>query len=438
MSCRRTLMAIGWTALATLPLHAQPAVVTGRVFDSLRMQPLVRVTVELAGTPFAVQTDSAGRYRLASELKGKRTVRFSEPRLDRLLGAVSTEVELAPGAEIRLDISIPALRPVPAALCGVAPNDSATGGAVGVVRDSATGLPISGAKVTAYWQATPPDSGHRGLQGTSGEDGGYLLCRLPTDRPVTLMAQAPAREVAVIAPRLSASRILDVDLMAQLPENPAGVARVRGRVVDSATGGPLAGADVMIVEHGLHATTNAAGEFTLADVIPGKLALVVRHIGYRPEFVQTDVDAGGTATVAPRLRPAPFRLEDLDVRTISNEYNEFLERQKKGIGKYWDAAEIRRYDGGSISALLGRKADIREARGGILMNHTRSRRCEIPVVMNGVLWPRGAATNLRPEQFDAIEYYSGPAQVPNEFQSLALRGNGFGCGLLVVWQRGVK
>lgn len=433
----RTLM--GGAALAVAPLHAQPSLIVGRVFDSLRMKPLARVTVELAGTPFTVLTDADGQYRLTTEVKGKRTIRFSEPRLDRLVGAISSEVELTPGSEIRLDVSIPPTPPGPAVVCGLGPGESAAGGAaLGVVRDSVTGLPISGAKVTAYWRATPPDSGHRGLQGTTGEDGGYLLCRLPTDRPVTLMAQAPAREVAVIAPRLSDSRILDVDLMAQLPEDRAGVGRVRGKVVDSSTGGPLAGADVMIVEHGLHATTNSDGEFALADVAPGKLALVVRHIGYRPEFVQADVDAGGTATVAPRLRPAPFRLEDLEIRAPDIDYRGFVERQKLGVGKYWDAEEIRRFDGGSMTAMLNQKAMFAESRTGVLLNRSRSRNCVIPVVMNGVLWTDGAAANLRPEQFDAVEYYSGPAQVPMEFQSMHLRARGFGCGLLVVWQRGIK
>jgi hypothetical protein len=57
------------------------------------------------------------------------------------------------------------------------------------------------------------------------------------------------------------------------------------------------------------------------------------------------------------------------------------------------------------------------------------------VVENGILQPPGVATFIRPERLGAIEYYSGPAQVPMEFQSLHLRANGFGCGLLVIWRR---
>jgi len=104
------------------------------------------------------------------------------------------------------------------------------------------------------------------------------------------------------------------------------------------------------------------------------------------------------------------------------------------VGKYWDVEEIRRYDGGSITALLGRKATFLELRG-ILYNLSRGRRCPIPVVENGVFMSPGDVTLTRPEQLRAIEYYSGPAQVPNEFQSMHLRAKGFGCGLRVIWRR---
>ncbi|HJR35079.1 MAG TPA: hypothetical protein VJ817_09040, partial [Gemmatimonadales bacterium] len=71
---------------------AQPSVVTGLVFDSLRMAPLAGVTVQLARTPYATRTGSDGRYRLVSQVRARRTVTLSEPRLDRLMGTVSGEV----------------------------------------------------------------------------------------------------------------------------------------------------------------------------------------------------------------------------------------------------------------------------------------------------------------------------------------------------------
>jgi hypothetical protein len=149
------------------------------------------------------------------------------------------------------------------------------------------------------------------------------------------------------------------------------------------------------------------------------------------------LEAGGTATVNVRLRPAPFRLEDLETQIATVEYEGFLERMRLGTGKYWDAEEIRRYDGGSITALLGRKATFIEDKG-ILLNFSRGRKCRIRVAENGILIPEEFATYIRPERLGAIEYYSGPAQVPMEFQSMHLRAGGFGCGLLVIWSRGLN
>ncbi|HSE51528.1 MAG TPA: carboxypeptidase regulatory-like domain-containing protein [Gemmatimonadales bacterium] len=418
---------------------AQPSVVTGVVFDSLRMVPLAGVTVQLARTPFATRTGADGRYRLVTQVRGRRTVTLSEPRLDRLMGTVSGEVELAAGTEARFDFSIPRLPPAPAALCADSPPESRTGAVVGVVRDSATGLPISGAPVAAYWKSDTPDSAgvRKGFRVESGEDGGFLICRLPVDRAVSLLSQIPGREILLDGLRPGADSILDLDLLVRPAAETSALGRLRGRVVDSATGAALAGADIMLLTSGLHGQSNAAGEFAIEQVLPGPTGVVVRGIGYQPEFLEAVLEAGATATVSVRLRPAPFRLEDLETRIATIEYEGFQDRMRLGTGKYWDAEEIRRYDGGSITALLGRKATFREERG-VLLNFSRNRKCPIPVVENGILQPPGVATFIRPERLDAIEYYSGPAQVPMEFQSLARRANGFGCGLLVIWSRGLK
>lgn len=418
-------------------LWAQPSVITGRVFDSLRMTPLAGVTVQLARTPLATRTGAEGTYRLVTELRGRRTLTFSEPRLDRIMGTVTAEVELSSGSVAQFDLAIPGRPPAPGTVCPAPPADSRSAGAVvGVVRDSATGLPISTAMVAAYWLADSPDTGgvHRGVKSESGEDGGFLLCGLPTDRPVSLLARTPGREITLTDLRLGADSILDKDLLGRATVDPASLGRLRGRVVDSANGLPLAGADIMLVESGLHGQSNAAGEFQIDQVVPGPTAVVIRHIGHRPEFLSAVLEAGAAANVVARLRPMPIRLPDVESRVVSMERADFDGRMKNGVGKYWDESEIRRKDGGSITSLLGTKASFNEV-GGVLINTSRGRKCPVPLIMDGMLLLNENA-NLRPEQLSGIEFYSGPAQVPIEFQSYALRARGFGCGLLVVWRRG--
>lgn len=431
------------SALAAVPAaQGQPSVISGRVFDSLRMAPLAGVIVQISGTALEARTGLDGAYRLTTEHKGRRTLTLAEPRLDRLMGTVTSEVELAPGSEVRFEFAIPRRPPAPSVLCGDGSTRTPAGGAVvGVVRDSATGLPISGALVAAYWVPDSPDTGgvRRGLKGESGEDGGFLLCNLPTDRPVSLLSRTPGREIGLTGLRPSSDSILDLDLLVRPVAEGAGVGRVRGRVVDSASGAGLAGADIMLLESGLHGLSNAAGDFTIEQVLPGRTTMVARRIGYRPQFLEAALDPGGTATVVAVLPPAPVRLADLETRVEALEHQWFLDRQRTGIGRYWDEQEIRRFDGRTITALLGRKVSIRESRG-VLINYSRNRNCAIPIVVNGILWPgedsEGVATYFRPEHLSGVEYYSGPGQVPNEFQSLHFRANGFRCGLLVVWFRG--
>jgi len=416
--------------------QGQSSVITGRVFDSLRMAPLAGVSVQLSGTALEARTGADGTYRLTTVLRGRRTLTLAEPRLDRLVGTVTSEVELTPGNAVRFDFAIPRRPPTPSALCiGGAAQSPVLGRVVGVVRDSASGLPISGAMVAAFWLPDSPDSGgaRRGVKIESGEDGGFLLCNLPIDRAVSLLSQTLGREVGMEGIRPSSDSIVDLDLVVRPLVQGAAAGRLRGRVIDSASRAALAGADVMLLESGLHATSGTSGDFEIDQVVPGRIAMVARRIGYRPKFLEVELRAGGTATVVAVLPPAPVRLEELESRVESQMYQDFLDRQRHGLGKYWDEPEIRRFDGGSITALLGRKADLREDRG-VLINYSRNRNCPIPVVLDGVL--TDIVTHFRPEQLGRMEYYSGPAQVPNDFQSLHLRAGGFRCGLLVLWTRG--
>ena len=91
--------------LAAPAAQAQPSIISGLVFDSLRLAPLAGVTVRLSRTPFATRTGPDGRYRLVTQLRGRRTITLTEPRLDRLIGTVIGEVELVAGGEARFDFA---------------------------------------------------------------------------------------------------------------------------------------------------------------------------------------------------------------------------------------------------------------------------------------------------------------------------------------------
>src|SRR4051794_26692015 len=81
--------------------------------------------------------------------------------------------------------------------------------------------------------------------------------------------------------------------------SPATRDELRGRVVDSATSRPLAGA-LVAVDGAAHATTDAAGRFSL-DVTPGRHTVVVQRPGYRR--LERAVSVAGVAELELRVTP---------------------------------------------------------------------------------------------------------------------------------------
>lgn len=91
--------------------------------------------------------------------------------------------------------------------------------------------------------------------------------------------------------------------------------RVVGRVVSASTSQPIDGAVVQLEGTGTSAQTDAAGRFTLNDLIPGVYSLRARAIGYRPYVVsEVVVGSGKPLEVTVSLAPQPIELEALEVR----------------------------------------------------------------------------------------------------------------------------
>ena len=67
---------------------------------------------------------------------------------------------------------------------------------------------------------------------------------------------------------------------------------ITGRVTD-ATQGVLPGARVELQPTGKSAVSDAHGDFTITDIVPGKYALTVSYVGFEP--FSTDVNVTGDA-----------------------------------------------------------------------------------------------------------------------------------------------
>lgn len=88
---------------------------------------------------------------------------------------------------------------------------------------------------------------------------------------------------------------------------------VRGTVTDASTQRPLSGAQVSVVGSNRRAVTNAAGEYTLANVPAGALSIRAEILGYGSSSRQVSVAAGQTATQNFALSTSTISLDALVV-----------------------------------------------------------------------------------------------------------------------------
>src|SRR5512134_3164215 len=76
-----------------------------------------------------------------------------------------------------------------------------------------------------------------------------------------------------------------------------GTGRVVGSVTEAATGGAVAGAQILIEGTGIGTVSGQRGTYSIANVPAGPQTLVVSVLGFETLRQEVDVAAGETATV---------------------------------------------------------------------------------------------------------------------------------------------
>jgi len=159
----------------------------------------------------------------------------------------------------------------------------------GMVTDSSTGDPISGANVTADTVASE----------TTNEDGYYWITDIEHGN-YTVTASAAgyqtSSETITVLPGETTALNFELTLA---PLN----GTISGIVTDSSTGDPIS--EVTVAANGMSATTNSSGHYTISDVPAGTYTVAVSANGYE-DSSQTNITvvAGETTTVDFELTPA--------------------------------------------------------------------------------------------------------------------------------------
>lgn len=78
-------------------------------------------------------------------------------------------------------------------------------------------------------------------------------------------------------------------------------ARVTGTVTDAATGTPIAGADVRVLDTGINTATGADGQYVLAGIAPGDAVIEASKTGYQTSRTIVHLEANETLLLSPVL-----------------------------------------------------------------------------------------------------------------------------------------
>ena len=221
-------------------------------------------------------------------------------------------------------------------------------------------------------------------------------------------------------------------------------AHVVGQVRDS-TGRGLTGAQVMLEGSAHEARTDSLGTFRLV-IPPGSYSLLVRHVGYRA--VRRAMTLASNDTVRALITLAVSERPELDTVVVRSDRDYavgragFAHRKMLGIGKFRDAAQLRKVDGREFSNVLRHLGGIRIDR------HPRNPNiewavhpladCFTNIMLDNVWIFRGTRGEEPPNirkviqvmDLEAIEYYRSGASLPTEFST-----RNADCGVLVLWTR---
>lgn len=100
---------------------------------------------------------------------------------------------------------------------------------------------------------------------------------------------------------------------------------IAGTVIDSTTGGPLPGVNIVIAGEQQGTTTDREGNYRITDVGAGTQTLRASFVGYTTETRQVEVEAGETTTVDFVLQPSELELENVVVTALG------VERQERSL-----------------------------------------------------------------------------------------------------------
>lgn len=231
---------------------------------------------------------------------------------------------------------------------------------------------------------------------------------------------------------------------------------ILGRVIDDESGRGVADVEVMLLDDqaqpvGERRLSGANGGFVFS-VDPGHYQFSAFRIGYGPgtsPFVK--VEEGDSVEVEFRIAQEAIVLDPLTVTASARpwyehmkppalwEYYERSEHMAKlGLGRFLDRDELRVLQGMPVSIAIGNQPGMQAVAAGNGARFQVLGRLDCPALF----FLNGQQVRLGDHWFiddfvsmadvEAIEVYTGAAELPGEFHGMRGGGN---CGAVVVWTK---
>jgi len=221
--------------------------------------------------------------------------------------------------------------------------------------------------------------------------------------------------------------------------------------VRNASGVAVAGAEVWIDGTDRRVVSNDSGEFHIDHAPSGRVKVMVRRLGFRPDSKRVALQPGDTRQVKFVLDGLLDELETVLVTAragSSGRMQEFWARRMVGLGVFITREEIERRRPARTVDLFRSVMGVRIVSGGngevtrlvsgrhavsvASKNSAASGACSMQYYVDGIFMTPGTFTvdEVPPETLEAIEVYRGPSEIPARF-----RQRETGCGLVVIWTR---
>lgn len=214
-----------------------------------------------------------------------------------------------------------------------------------------------------------------------------------------------------------------------------------GWIRDS-TGAPVMGADVEIAALHALAQTDSTGAFALHRLAPGKVTVLIRHIGDDPQQFDFVLHGGLPDSVSVTMSRNAQLLDamrtDGDMRRRVAALDGFYRRRARGNGVFITREELDARHTNLLSDALREIPGLQFARRGgrqdVRVPESIGRVVDCPPQY----WVDGERVyNIQTDAFPAsdiegIEIYAGPANTPARFAQSA---GHYTCGTIVLWTR---